>query len=870
MMAGLLPFVAMAEEEPRISEVLPVAGIPWIDPAFADAEGDGDTDLYFLDGTGGIANVWLENLGGRRFSPARVVSYLHRIGNDQDVWTDPIDVDGDGRTDLLIGAYWQQEGGGTSPNAAFIDATGKVVRRERLAAANSHGWRPVDLDGNRRMALVDIERGPTRQHSTVRILKYAAGGGLVPWSSQSFNVEAELSDRAIYAKDVDGDGDTDLILEGGDRAYILKRTGSTTFAEVPYSIELPIASIWADLDGDGDLDTFSVFGPNATWSINEGNFVFTAPQIHSLAPEEFGYLQSPFHVASAAGQAAVITIPRPTYDRDEVNTASIVRYRFGSWEKILDQELGGSIPVSAGARDWTVAGYADLDRDGRVDTVMRAEATWPEQAGFETGPARIAVAWGTTNGGFAEPIWIGGTPMRNVSPLPGDFDRDGDQDIVMGPDVAGRTLLIKNNGKGTFDTNREITELLPPWLTTLGGRAYVIDTADLDGNGRLDLVVRYERDGSTSDTPDHGMATAFGYGNGTFIVPALQRVAAANNRNALQLTVRSFLENLREVFAGTKTWSQLTWSAPTAQQLRQIPIFSTTLGAATAQVFGFADMDGDRDLDAIEYGGWQENLRGELHGNLRPMLDGTFIPDGLGNPAKIGGFTAGDLDGDKKADFVSMYYRPDPNADPYATSIGIGYNNGRGEIGAISTLAVPLVFSDLLGNPSTTFARIADFDNDGRDDLITLEQTSTDLLGNPIMTSRWRRNPGGGSRDPSSWIVSDLPLSVEKGFKRVDFDGNGTLEWSTPSGYLKFTPTGLEASQAYDFTGPVALNDGSIASPAYAIADFDADGDADFLYVESNRFYRPVPHLSLVRNTIIDERIPKPVPLFKWPVKLRR
>ena len=127
-------------------------------------------------------------------------------------------------------------------------------------------------------------------------------------------------------------------------------------------------------------------------------------------------------------------------------------------------------------------------------------------------------------------------------PAGGDIDGDGDMDLVVA-NSAGTVTTLRNNGNGTF-TN--LTGLSNPFAGVDAGSFATISLFDLDGDGDLDALM------------GNSAGTILAFNNGGAFTPA---------------------------------------------DPEQNPFDGVYLGAGAA--FGFADLDGDGDLDAVvgsEYG----------------------------------------------------------------------------------------------------------------------------------------------------------------------------------------------------------------------------------------------------------------------------
>ena len=197
-------------------------------------------------------------------------------------------------------------------------------------------------------------------------------------------------------------------------------------------------------------------------------------------------------------------------------------------------------PLDARVQRWQWGGGAvnlpgiavgDVDRDGDLDLCLTA-----------VGQQQGTSFWlNDGSGGFS----AGTQPEeKGVSPCLGDVDNDGDLDLWLG--CAGSDVLLKNDGKGTFEQATPSAVAAGDLLTACSR------LLDLDSDGDLDLVALRLKSGSVPPAGE--------------VVPGTNSVYN-NNRDGSFADIAS---NLGQVFAKT-------------------PI------AAVA----YDDFDNDRDLDLV-------------------------------------------------------------------------------------------------------------------------------------------------------------------------------------------------------------------------------------------------------------------------------
>jgi subtilase family serine protease len=127
------------------------------------------------------------------------------------------------------------------------------------------------------------------------------------------------------------------------------------------------------------------------------------------------------------------------------------------------------LPVPSGTNYFKGKDATDVDRDGNMDLIV----------GNSYG--RIYLYQGNGDGTFAMPVQIGDVGSNPFGLVAGDFDEDGDIDIIANNDGSGDSYLIRGNGDGTFEPPSIIVS-----LDTNSRTAF--DTGDFNNDGHLDVI----------------------------------------------------------------------------------------------------------------------------------------------------------------------------------------------------------------------------------------------------------------------------------------------------------------------------------------------------------------------------------------------
>jgi hypothetical protein len=310
----------------------------------------------------------------------------------------------------------------------------------------------------------------------------------------------------------------------------------------------------------------------------------------------------------------------------------------------------------------------DFNHDGKLDVAALAGA-----------PDTVTVLLGNGNGTFQAPVdYPNPTGLDGSGIAVGDFNGDGNLDFAITSENAltpGVVNIMLGNGDGTFQ---------PPGPTiAVNGSPACIATADVNGDGKLDLVVGY-------DYADDGfLSVLLGNGDGTFGPPVDYAagkytnsvlLADFNNDGKIDIATIDRFGTDASLLLGNGNG---TFGAPSVYYNQLFP-----------NDFTAADFNGDGNEDIAVAGAI-------LLGNG----DGTFRQGGIFNgPTTTQSLAAGDFNGDGKLDL----------AGPSTTSsIAIDLGNGDGTFQP--ALTIPLVGSESIPVPS--WVATGDFNGDGHLDL---------------------------------------------------------------------------------------------------------------------------------------------------------
>jgi len=544
----------------------------------ADLDDDGDVDL--LTASYGDGRVfWYENLGliRTRFLP-------HEISNDQPGASSVFsaDIDGDGNVDVLSAAR-------TTGRIAWFHAYREPgsppafqLRTITTAVGVPLAVFAADLDGD---GDIDVLSAGFEDDT---IAWYENDGASTPvFTAHDITTTADGA-ASVFAADVDGDGDQDVLSASRFDGAVTWHENDGAVDPVFTARSIGVAPgatsvIAADLDGDGDTDVAaaSLTDDTVAWYDNQGG-----------TPPTFTR-----HVVSTDGIAPVRVVAADVNGDGRQDLVSASR---GDGTISWHANLGGSPPtfatieVSTSAESAQSVYAADLDDDGDTDIVSTASV-----AGFPA--TRDEISWYENEG---TPVFPEHSIFRSadgaVAAAAADFDGDGATDVAS----AGRSDKVAwyRNVGGPGPNFVEV-----PISSAVGG-ASAIQAVDFDGDLDFDLVSAGAESGLVAWHANDG--------TGSFVdLPISASEDGVQAIHVADIDADGHLDVLTALpDADTVAWLQSDGASPPAFTRRIV--VDDAEGADGASAVHAGDVDGDGDLDVVvasaedDTVAWFENVLG--------------------------------------------------------------------------------------------------------------------------------------------------------------------------------------------------------------------------------------------------------------------
>ncbi len=684
----------------------------------ADMDGDGDVDIVAASLNDNVVS-WFENNGPGNLSFTRRTVGATRIQPDS---VRAADMDGDGDMDVLVGSL-------NDNTLAWYENNGAANPSFTLNTFSngSYSTRAVyaaDLDGDGDMDALSASL-------LDGVVAWHENDGLAnPAFTQRTITSSGANATSVHVADVDGDGDLDVVSTEAYYAtfsavYWHENDGAAnpTFTSRTISTQsVSIQSAFAtDIDGDGDVDVVSAssIDDKIAWYENNG----AATPVFTLRTVSL----------SADGATSVYAIDMDGDGDIDLASASALD------NKLAWYENDGATPPSFTTRTVSLnASYAravfaiDLDSDGDVDLLSASSdddsITWyPNQSihGSAAFPQKRTVST-QANGA--------------MSTFAADLDNDGDLDLLGASAVGDEIAWYENGGQLNAAFTRRI-------ISTSADLARSVHAADLDADGDLDVVSASSNDDKVAWYENDGAANpSFTLRTISLLIDGASSVTTADVDGDGDLDVLASAADSNSIY-----WLESNGAANPLFTRRTI----VANAAISAQSVASADVDGDGDIDVLSASrsdnkiAWYEN-------------------DGAANPSFVlrtistseqyaSAVAAADMDGDGDIDALSAAY--------IGGKIAWHENNGAADPAFISRTVS-------LATAGASDVRAMDLDADGDMDILAAAAYDSKVV--------WFENDGAANPSFALRTIS-LDTPGVRSAIAADLDNDGDLDVAAAS-----------------------------------------------------------------------------------------
>lgn len=550
----------------------------------ADLNADGNVDILAATQDDNTV-AWYPNNGGGTFGSRRVISTDAFVA----LSVYAADLDGDGDLDVLSASR-------DDDKIAWyenLDGVGTYGPQQIISTTASRAYAvyAADLDGD---GDADVLSASDLDD---KIAWYENTNGAGDFSSERIIATSVDAARDVVSADLDGDGDQDVIAAsaGDNKVVWFENTdGGGTFGDEQVITNVAFfaqAVRAADLDGDGDMDVVSASTNDAkvAWYPNlDGAGTFGTQQV----------------ITTLAVGAISVDIANLDDDFDlDVVSASTLDNKIAWYESFTGKgRVRFSLLHTVSGFNETLGAHAvstaDLDGDGDQDVLSASfndyKIAWYPNNGGELGDQRVI----TNSAALARDVFAA------------DIDGDGDMDVLSASGYDNAIKWYENfDGKGNFDVLQVITNN--------ADNAYAVYAADLDGDGDLDVLsASFDDDTIAWYENLDGQGT---FGNLTLInratKGAIDVVAADMDGDGDQDVIAA------SSFDHTISWFEnLDGKANFSEQL----IITTEANLATSVHVEDVDMDGDLDVLSASSGdnkiAWYQNIDGQGTFDLQKII----------------------------------------------------------------------------------------------------------------------------------------------------------------------------------------------------------------------------------------------------------
>ena len=421
-----------------------------------DFNGDGKLDLAWIDSNLYAIDVLFGNGDGTFQMP---VSYGTASFSTNAVAI--ADVNGDGKPDLVVA---NKESAGLLLNRG----NGAFQSEQLFVAGNTPIGEAVgDFNGDGKQDLVVANSGG----NTASVFIGNGDGTVQP----RMDYTTGNNPTAVLVVDVNGDGKPDLVVAnaGSNSVSILLGNGDGTFGpRADFATgAFPQWIVAADFNGDGKLDLAVANNASNTVSLllGNGDGSFQPHVDYATGFNTFSVTAADFNGDGKPDLA--VAFPGDPYNQTTTpgGINVLINKGNGTFSPAVNYTSGG-IPLGI------IAG--DLNHDGKPDLIA-TNGGQTCNASFCLRNASIGVLRGNGDGTFQAPVSYAAASGPNGLAL-GDFNGDGEADLITANTASNSVSVYWGNGDGTFRPRLDYV---------VGKSPYGVGVGDFNSDQKQDLAV---------------------------------------------------------------------------------------------------------------------------------------------------------------------------------------------------------------------------------------------------------------------------------------------------------------------------------------------------------------------------------------------
>jgi hypothetical protein len=612
--------------------------------AAADLNGDGKPDLIVGNVNGSSVSVLLNTTVPGAAAPSFTTTQQTFVTGTSPISVQAVDVNGDGEPDLAIANFADNTVSVLINTTAPGASTPSFTSQQTFVTGNSpRSLISTDLNGDGKPDLVVENAGD----NTVSVLFNTAATGA---TAASFATQQTFSTGAgsffLTTGDINSDGKPDLIVVNNSGVAVLLNTmapgaftGSFNAQHTFATGSSPWAAAAADVNGDGKADLIVTNYNDNTVSVLL-NITASGATVPSFAAQQI------FPVGSGPRSVAAADV-NGDGKPDLIVTNSIG----GSVSILLNTNVPGAnllrfapaVTFASGQIPNAVS-VADVNGDGKPDLVVANQGT-----------NTVSVLLNTTATGdasvpsFAAQQQFTDANLNAVTAA--DVNGDGKPDLIMANSGNNTVSVLPN----TTPPGAVSTSFATMQNFGTGNGTDSVTTADVNGDGKRDIIVANSSDGTVSvllNTAAPGVSIPTFATQQTFsagIEPNNVTAADLNGDGRPDIVVTDDLQHTVVVLLNT--------TAPGNTLLSFTPQQAFLSGSNRPNSVAIADVNGDGKSDLIM--ATQGNDSNNISVLLNTTAPGATTPSfaaaqtfatGSGNPNFI---TTADINGDGKSDLVA-------------------------------------------------------------------------------------------------------------------------------------------------------------------------------------------------------------------------